>query len=359
MRRLGVRPNHRRNLSLAAAPGAGRRRASAGDCSGAPGRWAGLSASVTIHKSIAALLAALVTVLVFTMSPAAPADAQSGPQYAATPPTKGALYPDGQDDRWLLGGQWLYEADPGNVGVQDGWWRGVSGTAGWSPVTVPNSYNAGNLSAASMAVSVGWYRRDFTLPSSAFARYVPSRFRSWIVRFESVNYDATVWLNGHKLGSHAGAYLPFEFALTHVRKGVNPLIVRLDDRRDAAEPVPVQGATDPGRRPGTAPRELLHRQRRAQDHGHTDRADGAQRTDLAPARGQPPRAEHRDRRGADVRAARRARRVDARAGRDDHPRPLSAGSADRAARRPGRDPALVRGPRVPVKGQVLPPADGA
>ena len=235
MRRLGVRPNHRRNLSLAAAPGAGRRRASAGDCSGAPGRWAGLSASVTIHKSIAAVLAALVTVLVFTMSTAAPADAQSGPQYAATPPTKGALYPDGQDDRWLLGGQWLYEADPGNVGVQDGWWRGVSGTAGWSPVTVPDSYNAGNLSAASMAGSVGWYRRDFTLPSSAFARYVPSRFRSWIVRFESVNYDATVWLNGHKLGSHAGAYLPFEFALTHVRKGVNRLIVRVDDRRDAAD----------------------------------------------------------------------------------------------------------------------------
>ena len=124
---------------------------------------------------------------------------------------------------------------PGNVGVQDGWWRGPASTAGWSPVTVPNSYNAGDLSAASMAGSVGWYRRDFTLPSSAFARYVPSRFRSWIVRFESVNYAATVWLNGHKLGSHAGAYLPFEFPLTHVRSGVNRLIVRVDDRRTAAD----------------------------------------------------------------------------------------------------------------------------
>ena len=73
-----------------------------------------------------------------------------------------------------------------------------------------------------MAGSVGWYRRDFTLPAGAFARYVPARFRSWIVRFESVNYDATVWLNGRQIGTHAGAYLPFEFDLKGVRSGRQP-----------------------------------------------------------------------------------------------------------------------------------------
>ncbi len=235
MRRLGVPPNRRRSLSLAAAPGAGRRRASAGDCSGASGREMSVAATVTVHESIRLGLAVLVTALTFALAVSAPASAQPGVAYTATPPTKGALYPDGQDDRWLLGGEWLYQADPGNIGIQDGWWRNVAGTSGWSPVTVPNSYNAGDLSAASMAGSVGWYRRDFTLPSSAFAGYVPDRFRSWIVRFESVNYSATVWLNGHKLGSHSGAYLPFELPLTGVRKGVNRLIVRVDDRRTAAD----------------------------------------------------------------------------------------------------------------------------
>ena len=39
-------------------------------------------------------------------------------------------------------------------------------------MTVPNSYNAGDLSSASMTGSVGWYRRDFTLPAKAFASYV-------------------------------------------------------------------------------------------------------------------------------------------------------------------------------------------
>ena len=44
-----------------------------------------------------------------------------------------------------------------------------------------------------------------------------------------------MWLNGHKLGTHSGAYLPFELPLTGVRKGVNRLIVRVDDRRTAAD----------------------------------------------------------------------------------------------------------------------------
>ena len=165
----------------------------------------------------------------------AKADAQTGPAYMATPPTHGALYRDGTTDKWLLGGSWLYRADRTDVGLAGGWWRDQAATAGWSPVTVPNSYNAGDLSVASMNGYVGWYRRDFRVPAGAFASYVPGRFRSWIVRFESVNYRATVWLNGRRLGTHSGAYLPFEFSLQGIRTGVNRLVVRVDDRRAAAD----------------------------------------------------------------------------------------------------------------------------
>src|SRR5205085_11894364 len=117
--------------------------------------------------------------------------------------------------------------------------RDVASTVGWSSTTVPNAYNAGDLSAASMNGYVGWYRRDFTLPAGAFARYVPSAARRWIVRFESVNYRATVWLNGRLVGGHNGAYLPFEMNLNGPRHGLNRLIVRVDDRRTA-------GALPPG-----------------------------------------------------------------------------------------------------------------
>jgi beta-glucuronidase len=82
-----------------------------------------------------------------------------------------------------------------------------------------------------MAGSVGWYRRDFTLPSGAFARYVPHSARRWIIRFESINYRASVWLNGRMIGTHVGAELPFELDLGGVHGGVNQLIVRVDNRR--------------------------------------------------------------------------------------------------------------------------------
>jgi beta-glucuronidase len=162
-----------------------------------------------------------------------PAHAQ-GPVYAPTPPTPGALYRDGQTERYLLGGTWLYRPDMSDLGLGQGWWRDVSATDGWSPVTVPNAYNAGDFSTLSMTGYVGWYRRDFTLPAHAFARYVPASARRWIIRFESVNYRATIWLNGYLVGSHTGAYLPFEFDLKP-RPGVNRLIVRVDDRRSRGD----------------------------------------------------------------------------------------------------------------------------
>ncbi len=150
--------------------------------------------------------------------------------YSATPPTKGALASDGQTNRYLLGGTWLYEADPNNIGLSQDW-EGQSSAAGWGELTVPNSYNAGDFSQTSSSGYIGWYRRDFSLPAGAFASSVPNAARSWIVEFESVNYDATVWLNGHELGTHAGAYLPFEFTLKDLRSGTNRLVVRVDDQR--------------------------------------------------------------------------------------------------------------------------------
>jgi glycosyl hydrolase family 2 len=164
-----------------------------------------------------------------------------GPAYPPSAPTAGALYRDGQAGRYLLGGTWLYRPDMSDVGLADGWSHDVAATDGWSPVTVPNAYNAGDFSGASMHGWVGWYRRDFTLPSGAFARYVAASARRWIIRFESVNYRATVWLNGRRIGSHAGAYLPFEFDLNGLRPGVNRLIVRVDNRRGPTDLPPGPG----------------------------------------------------------------------------------------------------------------------
>jgi Glycosyl hydrolases family 2, TIM barrel domain/Glycosyl hydrolases family 2, sugar binding domain len=183
-------------------------------------------------------VAAAFVLLSVVASSGAPAQ---GPFYPASAPTAGALYQDGQTGRYLLGGTWLYRPDMSDVGIKDGWWRDVAATDGWSPVTVPNVYNAGDFSHASMDGWVGWYRRDFTVPTGAFPKYVAAGARHWIIRFESVNYRASVWLNGHLLGRHVVADLPFEFDLKYLRPGVNRLIVRVDNRRGPADMPPGPG----------------------------------------------------------------------------------------------------------------------
>ena len=107
---------------------------------------------------------------------------------AAERPTNEKLYTDGYDDRQLLGGQWLLKLDRLNVGKQRHFER-QRGTAGWKPITVPNAWNAGNDSNESMVGGVAYYRKDFILPGGP-------KSAVWIARFESVNYRATVYLNG-------------------------------------------------------------------------------------------------------------------------------------------------------------------
>jgi beta-glucuronidase len=147
-------------------------------------------------------------------------------------PRPGALYTDGPDGRYLLEGQWLFRLDPRDLGLFAGYERRTS-QAGWSHTSIPSAWNATDQSVASMNGSVGWYRKDFRLPDRSAAL-------AWIVRFESVNFRSTVWLNGRELGTNTGAYLPFEFQLTGLsRSRVNRLVIRVDNRLNTSLTAPV------------------------------------------------------------------------------------------------------------------------
>jgi len=69
-----------------------------------------------------------------------------------------------------------------------------------------------------------WYKRDFdyNLPAG----------RRLFVYFGAANYEAKVWLNGHKLGEHEGGFTPFNFEITdYVRDTGNFLILKVDNQR--------------------------------------------------------------------------------------------------------------------------------
>jgi beta-glucuronidase len=143
---------------------------------------------------------------------------------AADTPRAGALYADGPSGRYLLGGEWLFRLDPSNQGLGQGFARSAART-GWAPVRVPHAWNLGDDSVESFLGTIGWYRKDFTLPDARAAL-------RWAIRFESVNYRTRVWLNGRRVGENKGAYVPFEFYLQGLkRRGTNRLVVRVDNRR--------------------------------------------------------------------------------------------------------------------------------
>jgi len=56
-----------------------------------------------------------------------------------------------------------------------------------------------------------WYRRTFEIPKKWENKRV-------LLHFGAVDWDATVWVNGKKLGSHRGGYDPFTFDVTEVLK---------------------------------------------------------------------------------------------------------------------------------------------
>ena len=142
---------------------------------------------------------------------------------AETPPNT-QIAKDGADGRFLLSGTWLQRRDPTDKGKSRGWFRSTS-TSGWSDVTVPNAFNAGDPSRESQAGSVVWYRKDFKAPDR-------KKGLDWAVRFESVRYRADVYLNGKLMNAHDGGYLPFEVQLSGVDpKKTNRLVVRVDNRR--------------------------------------------------------------------------------------------------------------------------------
>jgi hypothetical protein len=142
----------------------------------------------------------------------------SGPRGESLAPPAAQAGPAG---RLAVDGPWLQALDPADVGEGDGW---AAGHFPGALVTLPHVANAAQVTGAAGVAAyrggIAWYRTALTAP----------RTGSYALRFESVHHVAEVWLDGRLLGTHTGAYLPFEFTL-RLREGVpHRLVVRADYR---------------------------------------------------------------------------------------------------------------------------------
>jgi hypothetical protein len=114
--------------------------------------------------------------------------------------------------------RWTLRTDPANRGLALGFSRG--GFAG-ATVSVPNvvapAPYTGHAGAVNYEGSIAWYRTSFQAASAGV----------YALSFQSVNYVASVWVDGHKLGSHHGSYLPFE-ERARLAAGRHTVVVRVD-----------------------------------------------------------------------------------------------------------------------------------
>jgi hypothetical protein len=102
----------------------------------------------------------------------------------------------------------------------------------WQTVDVPHTWNRiGNAGTERSPLSnnvqgVGWYRLRFATPAAPGA----SRY---FLEFDGIGVVADVWLNGHYLGKHAGAFSRFRFDATAAIEpsGDNVLVVKADNSK--------------------------------------------------------------------------------------------------------------------------------
>jgi len=137
---------------------------------------------------------------------------------AQAPPLQSVIF-EGPGGRAPLT-QWTLHKDPANRGLSLGWQRGgFSGATVSLPNVVSPAPYTGKAGGHNYEGSLAWYRTSFIAPRAGLYAF----------GFQSANYLASVWVDGHALGTHRGSYLPFELR-TRLAAGAHTVVVRVDWR---------------------------------------------------------------------------------------------------------------------------------
>lgn len=129
--------------------------------------------------------------------------------------------------RQLFNDNWKF-----NYGEQSNAQSNSYNDSDWDNVQLPHDYSlslpysqAGEAESGYKLGGIGWYRKSFTLDEVDEDKRV-------VVEFGGVYMNASVYINGHKLGDHPNGYTPFAYDLTdHLNyDGENVLAVRVNHK---------------------------------------------------------------------------------------------------------------------------------
>ena len=132
-------------------------------------------------------------------------------------------------DDWLcLNGDWQFEIDQGDSGLE----RGLLQRDLNDRITVPfcpESQLSGIENPDFMRAV--WYRRSVNIPAGWAGKRI-------LLHFQAVDYDSAVWVNGVEVGRHRGGFSPFSCDLSGVAAAGDDIEIVLRARDDGQSPQP-------------------------------------------------------------------------------------------------------------------------
>src|SRR6185369_4882485 len=138
--------------------------------------------------------------------------------------------------KWLnLNGEWEFAFDDRNEGLELAWQDGRELP---QRIVVPFGYQAGLSGIDDKSIhECVWYARSFEVPADWHERDV-------LLNFGAVDYSSTVWVNGEDVGHNQGGHVPFQFDIApYIKRGVNRLTLRVEDKQDPEQPRGKQSVT--------------------------------------------------------------------------------------------------------------------
>ncbi|MGI8768469.1 MAG: glycoside hydrolase family 2 protein [Propionibacteriaceae bacterium] len=123
---------------------------------------------------------------------------------------------------WLnLNGQWQFEIDPGDSGLE----RGIVGRELSDRIVVPfpPESEASGLGNTDYMDAV-WYRREVQIPQSW-------QGKTTLLHFGAVDHDTTVWVDGAEVVRHRGGFSPFTAVLWGVSGSITVVVRARDDHQ--------------------------------------------------------------------------------------------------------------------------------
>ena len=152
------------------------------------------------------------------------------------PPRPDYPRPQFQRREWNnLNGEWEFSFDDADQGKEQDWHDGRS--LGLR-IVVPFPYQSELSGINDKGIhEVVWYARSFEVPQGWAEQDV-------LIHFGAVDYQTTVWVNGHEAGHNRGGHVPFWFNIRpYLLDGMNRLTLRVEDRQDPYQPRGKQSVT--------------------------------------------------------------------------------------------------------------------